>query len=338
MQCLIGDNNGRLLVEATPLVESFSEVLNGVGRAVLTFPRHDPKLTAANLAFGNRLLLRGDGLTWGGYIDPPRKWTAESIQVSGYSGEGLLDWRVTGKNELFSAVSKGAIFTEVHTDTLPIPGLSIGQAWAGGGGHSPEYHLESLLDVVQKSLCGRMGVNDFAVVAEFAGGAITFRSEFYERRGVDTNLSLVEGGNVTRVELMEQGDIINDWRIAGADAAGGNSWGDTRLVARAEDAASIGLYGRRQGSVVFPDIKTQNTLETKALSLVEEFAFPHNIFSVTATDADPARFAAFGLGDSMILQSHSCGFGGIKTRVRLIGREYFPNSRTVNLIVQEVAP
>lgn len=338
MQCLIGDNTGRIVAEPTPLIESVSEVLNGVGRARLTFSRHDEKLTAANLAYGNRLLLRGDGITWGGYIDPPRKWMAESVQVTGYSGEGLLDWRVTGKSRYFDGVSKGAIFTAVHAETLPVPGLALGTVWGGGPGHSPDYHLENLLDLVQKSLCDRMGAADFAVIADAAGGLITFRSEFYERRGRDTSLVLVEGRNASEVELLEQGDIINDWLIAGADVSGEGSdgWGDGRLTAVASNADSIALYGRRQGGGVFPDIKTQATLDLKAQSLRDQYSFPHNMFSLTAIDQQPARFSSYGIGDSLILQSYSCGFGGIKARVRVVGREYFPQSRTANLIVQEV--
>jgi len=339
MQCLIGDNTGRVIAEATPLVESVSEILNGIGRAVLTFPRHDPKLTAANLAFGNRLLIRfSNDLVWGGYIDPPRKWTSESVAITGYSGEGLLDWRATGKSRYFDGVSKGAIFSAVHAETLPVPGLAIGQVWSGGAGHSPDYHLESLLDLVQRSLCDRMGAAEFNVTSDFTGGVITFRSNFYERRGQDTSLKLEEGANVTEVQLLEQGDIINDWTLAGADVSGEGSdgWGDGRLTATASSSQSIALYGRRQGTGVFPDIKVGATLELKARSLMEEFAFPHNIFSLTAIDELPAKFSSYGVGDSLLLQSYSCGFGGIKARVRVIGREYFPQTRTANLIVQEV--
>ena len=339
MRCLIGDSRGNVLVEVIPLVESVSEVLNGVGRASLLFSSKDNKVTADNLAFGNRLLLQFDnGMEWGGIIDPPRKWTAGNVQVTGYTGEKLMDWRTTGKSRRFAGVSKGNIFQAVHSEALPIPGYAIGEVWTGGVGHSPDYHLESLLDLVQKSLCDRLGTAEFAVIPDFTDGVIVFRSEFYERRGVDTNLMLVEGGNITDAELIEQGDIINDWTIAGADLSGEGSdgWGDGRLIATASDAESISVYGRRQGGAVFPDIKIQATLDLKARSLRDEYAYPHNIFSLTAVDAKPARFKDYQVGDSLLLQLYSCGFGGVDTRVRVVGREYFPQQGTANLIVQEV--
>lgn len=340
MRCLVGDLNGRVLAELSPLVQSVSEVMNGVGLAKMTFSRADEKVTADTLRFGNRLFVAFDnGLKWGGFIDPPRRWTTDSISITAYSGEGLLGWRTTDKGRYFSGNTKGEIFRAILSEMRPIAGFNIGQVWEGGVTHSPDYHLENVLDLVRASLCSRLGVAEFAVIPDVVNGYITFKAELYERRGIDTNMLLVEGGNVVGAEeLNEQGPVINDWTIAGADIAGGgeDGWGDSRLTASAEDVTSIGLYGRRQGSEIYNDISETETLISKVDALRDEHGRPKNLFSIDAIDTDPARFTDYNVGDSILLQLPSFGFGGTNTRVRVLAREYFPQAGTLNLVVQEV--
>jgi len=54
-------------------------------------------------------------------------------------------------------------------------------------------------------------------------------------------------------------------------------------------------------------------------------------------DAVPARFRDYDVGDTVPLQMHSMGFGGLETNVRIWGRTYAPNLNLCGLVVREEA-
>ena len=97
---LVGDEYGRLIGELSGDITALSYELNAVGRAKITVP---PRL-AHLIEFGNRLLIYLDnGLPpWAGFIDPPRGWKYGGIGLTAYSGERLLQHRVTGRNQVFT--------------------------------------------------------------------------------------------------------------------------------------------------------------------------------------------------------------------------------------------
>ena len=72
------------------------------------------------------------------------------------------------------------------------------------------------------------------------------------------------------------------------------------------------------------------------MNLLDKSQYPYNIFDIVALDEEPAKFADYDVGDTISLLSHSVGFGGIDTTVRILAREYKPVDGVCNLVVQEV--
>lgn len=335
-RCLIANKSNVVIAEITPDIEYISWKLNEVGRAKFSLPKTDSKATEDILQFGNRVFFEFDnGLpNWGGVIDPPRDWRGELIKCIAYSAEQIFGFRITDKGRYFSGDTVGAIFQKLIREANDISpmGIIVGDIWDGGTSHSPEYHYKSLLDIFQKSLTQRLSSADFDVTATFGGGCLIFRGNLYQAKGGNKQgVGLVGGKNVTDMSLSEQGDIVNSWDVAG----GGLTWGDSRLTGHAQDDASIDKYGLREKSSIQTGVVMQTTIDDNAKNLLIETKQPFNEYSVDAVDEKPGLFANYDLGDYVTLISHSHGFGGIDTLVRILGREYKPESDQCFLEVKE---
>ncbi len=107
--------------------------LNNYGQVRLTVSRAEFVERPWLFRFGNRILFRfGNGLAeWGGVIDPPRKWNSERVSVVGYSGEYLLDWRVTDRGRYFNRATAGDIFRAVIREARDFD-VALGYVWTGG--------------------------------------------------------------------------------------------------------------------------------------------------------------------------------------------------------------
>jgi hypothetical protein len=335
---LIGDKSGTILAELSPDIGSVSWRLNKVGKVDFTIATIDDKAIVDNLKFGNRVLIEFEnGLpSWGGVIDVPRKWDGAQIACKAYSGAHLFKYRITDKGRYFSGVSAGAIFQSLilETNAVEDTGIVIGDIYSAGSNHSPDYHYKNLLDIFQKSLINRLSTSDFDFLPSESGGRIIFTANFFESKGFDkTNWALVDGANLTRVRLIEQGPIVNDWDLAGE----GTGWGAERITANEQNTDSINTYGLRQGSKIYADVSIQSTLDTHAVNLLDDSENPYNIFELEVADKEPARFADYDLGDTITLLAPDYGFGGTNTTVRILDRSYDPSSGLCDLVVQEVA-
>src|SRR3989304_9095222 len=72
-----------------------SWVLDEYGKAEIIVPKRDPKCTEDILNFGNRVLIINDTTEmWGGVLYPPRRWGADSVTLTSFSGEFLAQFRV----------------------------------------------------------------------------------------------------------------------------------------------------------------------------------------------------------------------------------------------------
>lgn len=339
LRIVVGDRSGNLLAEVTPDVGPISWRLNDVGRVQLGFARTDLKATQANLAFGNRILIDFDnGLpNWAGVIDTPREWREDkTIVVNAYSGEYILGTRQTDRGRYFSDQTVGVIYKALIEDANNVVdmGIGIGTVWEGGAGHYPEYHYKNLLAIIRESLCGALSDYDFDVTGELSNGRIALSANLYERKGFErVNIVLLEGENISRVKLIEQGEIINAWDIAGA----GDGWSETaRIYSHMEDGGSISAYGYRQGQKIYNDVSYQATLDEHAITALAESKDPHNMLDLEVVDIEPGRFADYGVGDTIRVMLHSFGFGGYDGLVQVEAREFDPGSGTCRLVVREV--
>lgn len=339
MEILIGDATGRVIGEIQPQVRGVAWKLNNYGQARLTVPRVDFEGRPWLFSFGNRILIRfGNGLPdWGGVIDPPRKWNAERVEVVAYSGEYMLDWRVTDRGRYFANATAGDIFRAVIREATDF-GVELGYVWTGGGLHGPEYHFESIYDIVTRSITRRLEAVDWDVRATVDDGIIRFVANLYERRGNDYSsgsapgrrLGFVEGVNVAG-RMDEQGPIINDIYLAGA----GSGWGESnRIYSAARDENSRALYDLRQAGETVVDISVQETLDGAAVLRLASSAAPREIYSLTAYDYAPGRFSQYGIGDTVWLEMFSVGVGGRERGVRVVAQEYLPASNTCSLVVE----
>jgi hypothetical protein len=334
---IVGNRLGTILAELDGDSKSITWGLNQVGKTVFSIAANDDKATQENLKIGNRVIIQFEnGLPdWGGVIETPRKWDGSNILITVYSAAYLFKYRTTDKGRYFTNQSVGDIFHKLidEANIIEDTGIDVLATGAGGTLHSPEYHFKSILKIWQESLTKRLSVSDFKVEPFIdTDGKIKFDATIQAVLGMDkTNLALIEGENISDIILVEQGPIVNSWDIAGE----GTGWGAERLTANAQDSASRAEFGLREDSRVYGDVKLQETLNEHSKNLLEKSKQPYNIYSFNALDEPPAKFADYREGDRLSLQAPSYGFGGTDTTIRIIGREYYPDSGKCKLAVRE---
>jgi len=338
VQVLVGDRFGRVIAEVDPLIGPLPWRLNNIARASLTFSRQDAKLDPDALQVGNRVLVRFSddvGLPdWGGVMDFPRTWTGDTFETSVYGIEYLLQFRSTDRTRAFNSTPVGNIFYRILNEAeqqQPL-GLTFGRIWTGGSPHYPRYHFKPLWWIIKDSLL-KMENCDVRFVPELSDGRITFRAELWESLGSDLSgqWALKEGKNVVSAKLTEQGPIVNDYAAIGA----GTTWGDERAVSIAYDADSDRLYGLRQDSKVFSGVTQATTLDRHAMSAVESNSRPHVRLALQVANVSPASFARYDLGDTLRCVLPSFHFSGYDEDVRVISREYNPQTGICYLVVEE---
>jgi hypothetical protein len=334
---LIGNTSGLIIGEIRPRIESVVWRLNDVGQATLSLAKTDPKLAADFLRFGNRILIQFDnGLpNWGGIIDPPRKWTSPTVDITAYSGEYLFGLRQTEKSLQFTNAVVGDVYQQVvqGANSVYAMGISLGIVWKGGSLHSPEYHFTNLLEIIRNGLVEKLSTGDFDVMASELAGHIVFTANLHERRGRNKpEVALLAGRNIAEVSYDEQGPIVNSWDFAGE----GTDWGDDRPTAIAQDGSSISSYGFRQGSQILTDVSETATLYEAAVNRLAESKDPHNIFSLTAINRAPGQFKDYDLGDAVYFEAAGYGFdGGFAGMIQILGRDYNADTGLCGLVVRE---
>lgn len=335
LQGRIFNRQGVQLAEIAPDWHGMSWRLNHVGMCQFTLAWSDPACTRDNLRWGNRLLVEFDnGLPyWGGVIDPPRAVRKGSVTVTAYTGERLLDWRVTAKGRYFSGQQPGHIFSALlNEESGEYPtGVTVGEVYAGGVGRSIEYHYHDLLGRVQ-DLAKLTGM-DFAVFPVVTNNVLGFQARWFWRRGADRRNAvwLLDGANVMDPALEAQGTLANRVIVAGE----GTTWGDDRAVGIAEDPASMSLYGYREYAEVQSGVKVQDTLDANAAAILAAKKDPVNMITVQAANVAPGTFGSFGVGDivtaQLFVDSSEWYYQG---PVRVVAREWSPGE-VCRLEVQE---
>lgn len=294
--------SGRQLAEIESEIGEVSWVLNGIGRVSLTMPYTEPKCTPTNLESGNRLRLSFDvGLPdWGGVFDFPQTQTTAGVEVTGYTGAKLLDWRVSPKGRYFDQASAGYIFQKRIEEANDVwqTGLQFLTAYPGGAPRTLEDHYHDLYRRLQDLV--RLTGGDFAISPVLADGHLSFWASWLERQGSNKagQVLLVEGQNVIEPRLSRVGPIANAIYTIGE----GSTWGEERLVGFAKDDASIARYGYRQYAEVQGGVKEQTTLDANAEELLASLAEPRKRFTVPVMDEAPAGFARYDVGDVVTLQ------------------------------------
>jgi hypothetical protein len=334
---LVGDLNGRILARLRPSIERVSWRFNEVGQLAFALPRTDEKLREELLRFGNRVLLQFDnGLpAWGGLIGGSYEWGEAAVTFQGYSGEALLGRRLTARMRRFDGVTVGEIALALlgEADAVWSVGVRPGRVWMGGAGHYPEYHYKALEDVLRDSLVENLSAEAFDVTAKEENGYIVFELNLYEMKGeTKSNIALVESQNVSDARFRVEDTITNVWYMAGE----GSDWGETsRVYAQGIDEESVRLYGRREGFEVRSGVIYQSTLDATVARRLKETAWPTRVLALATTNHAPARFGQYDVGDSVMCVLPSYDWRGIRGLFRVLGREFFPEQGTADLVLQE---
>jgi len=327
VQVLVFRSTGALLAEIEPDLTSAKWALNRPGKAEFSMPYSDSKCTRDILRPGNWLLLRfACGLPdWGGVIEFPRRRTRNGVGVTAWSGERLLDWRVSGKDMHFEGMAPGAVFQyAIELENAEhATGIDVGNIYAGGTVQTMRYHYYDLLRRAQE--LARLTGEDFAVLPRLLGGQLSFLAHWYGQRGRDLSGSvlLAEDKNVVDATLDEQGPVANRVIFIGD----GVEWDDNRPVAIVEDAESIEQYGYREYSEFRAGTTVTGMLEANAAAVLETKKQPAKMFSLTVTDEEPGRFASYGIGDIVHATLFVRGGDewGYDDPVRVIARQWAPD-------------
>src|SRR5688572_32645296 len=89
-----------------------SWVLNDFGLCRFKFSLNDAKAIRRYLEFGTLVYIEHETLpAWGGVLDPDQDWNDDgTISMNAYSGEYLLKFRRSPRNQVFSHGSAGTLF------------------------------------------------------------------------------------------------------------------------------------------------------------------------------------------------------------------------------------
>ena len=337
MRMLLGDLSGRVRAEVIEgRIGDVTWRLNESGSATLRVKRGSAAFAREILEPGARLYVEFDnGLpAWGGVLDLPRKWSPGMVEIRAYTIERLLQFQITTKTRGFYGEVAGGIFSKVlgEADSRAAIGITIGTAlWMGGGLHYPRYHFRDGMWCINDSI-RKMENCDYRFVSYLDDNRIMFRAELYELLGNDKreSVALVEGANVARAGLTEQGEIVNRVAVVGSGA----TWGERPVVVGREEA-SRALYGLREGMIAPSDVTQTPTMNRYAENAIRESAYPHALAALTVADVRPARFADYDVGDIVRVILPSLGFDGYDAPMRIVARGFDPWSGVCELVCDE---
>ena len=336
MQAIVGDKFGNILGEIHPQFDTFSTILNGIGRTKMVISKNSTDFVPSLLAKGNTLYVTFDDGTppWGGVLDLPYVWGEGEVTINCYESPYRFKTRVTDKTASFYGLSAGTIFRLVLTreENQSPMGLNMGSIWEGGDPHYPVFHHTSIWDVLDYSL-RQMERCDYTFVPYITENTIKFRANFYQIAGEDKTFKskLAEGRNAgTVTDVEERGNIINAHYAIGD----GSVWDETRLVMVTEDLKSIAMYGRRETSAMYSGTSMAAMLIMQGRNVIRLNSQPRVIFRCPVTNNEPGDFSSYTLGDTVACSLPSYGFDGFYDSVRIIGRDYNPNTGVCELALE----
>jgi len=336
MRVLLGDQVGRVRAEVTEgRIGDVVWRLNQSGSATLRVKRGSAAFALETLDPGARVYVEFDnGLpAWGGVLDLPRAWLPGMVEIKAYTIERLLAFQMTAKTRGFYGEVAGSIFSQIlaEADRRALIGLTMGTVWMGGAVHYPRYHFRDAMWVVDDSI-RKMENCDYRFVPYLDDNRIMFRAELHELLGNDKreSVALVEGANVARAGLTEQGEIVNRVVIVGSGA----TWGE-RTVIWGREETSRARFGLREAMLAPSDVTQPDTLNRYADNAIRESAYPHTLADLTVADVVPARFADYDVGDVVRVILPAMGFNGYDAPMRIVARGFDPWSGKCELVCDE---
>ena len=311
-----------------------SWLIGKYGRCSFTLPVISPKCREYYLGFGNYVLIEHPSLpAWGGMIDTPRKWGNNKVEVTAYTPEYILNYRLSGYDNL--KITPGSMFVKAIDiankvdDTRLFRGGPIDET---GTPISFELRMDNLYEFIKDKIGG--AGYEWIIKPRVDGNRLLFEASLYEKFVQTLDFSLVDGVNIelNNDALVEDGLIYSIMNGIGKAP----SWGQRRKY-RAEDAESGSRYGYREGKV---------DVDKNGVSAVQEYAEkqlkkdkqPKRKFDLSAIDKSDT-FKYLNLGNVLHVNMSVCGFIGdtigAVADIRITGMSYLENKGVVRLICEE---
>jgi hypothetical protein len=210
--------------------------------------------------------------------------------------------------------------------------LRKGDIWTGGI-QRQETISPAPLAVDLRRIVERSGEEyDWRPVADFNGLAIY--CDWFRALGEYVQVELNEsprGGNIEKPTMYEDGNIINNVFGYGD----GMTW-QTRPQATNLNTDSIYDYGLRQISKQWIGVKELSTVSNNNQTVINQQRNPVRTFDVNAINVGET-FQYLKLGNSMWMNLASIGFGGLQTKVRIMGMSYNPvEGQKIRLVLREI--
>lgn len=313
-----------------------SWILNDVGRGTISLAVADDKCCREYLEFGNLVYVEHDKLpAWGGVIDTPRTWSGNTVEISIYSAETILNWRRGWEKEKLTG-TPGELYRQIiikanqEGDTR----ITLGEIYTGGVSKGMTFTLSNLFDAVKK-VSDESGMDWGLDPALDPQGRLYFIANWYERRGMARILRLVEGLNVAKGSnpLTEQGTIANDITGFGNHVA---AYGGT-IIENVRDEASQSRYGLRQLAKSV-DGDNPAAVRDAANSELAANKNPRRTMRLEAADVGEC-FYNLRLGDVLPVNMQQVGFGsaglGMEGFFRVVGMDFSEASAVCKLVLDE---
>lgn len=302
--------------------------------ATFEISTYDAKATKDNLKFGNYLVVEHEKLpTWGGMIDPPRKWKPGVITVTAYSGEYIFTTR-RATIKTVNGTAGGLFSQAIQIANNRSPTLLLaGDIYAGGASIEEKFGYNPLYDDLTR--IAKDSTQDWAVTPVVYKGRLKFYANWYKKAGVTVTYKLIEDINCELGEFLEeQGTIVND--VMGVGDA---SVASSKVLKNAIDQTSIDTYGLREG-YIDADSNKDATVKEAANGELAKKRNPRFTLRLGVIDVGDI-WHYLRLGNTIPVELPSVGFGlasgyGLQTSVRILGMTYDDADNLVDLVVDEV--
>jgi len=289
------------------------------------------------LAFRNLVEISHPTLpAWVGFICKYR-WGKGVWTITARGGEGLLKLATPTEVIKINGTSGGMFekILEVANAQLDTK-FEIGDIFRGGSAREETLEMNDLLAETQR-VAERCG-NDFDVQPRVrADNRLELEANWYERRGDDLEMRLIEGHNISLPGgdvLVQDGEGIFS-HVIGISNGATNAARSTVVVS---DAECEGRYGRAYMSEVFDNVTEGDTLRKNANGKLNEVRNPTSMLSILV---NASAFWGVRLGNTLpvILYEHGLradGTFGFEERCRVVGMRYRERENYVEAVMEVV--
>ena len=265
------NTSGSAICFFTDLYVDRSWHLRDSGQVTIHLPKTNVKATAANLAYGNRVLIENANLqNWVGFLWPPRQEDYSAFSVTALSAERLMDMRITGVSDALSG-SAGSIASQLMTiaNSIAQTGVTVSSSDVDSTGDSlsKTYHFDNIyaaLNTLAKESNMFWWVNG---VRNATTGLLEMSFHWGAARGVTWGYQLEQGFNFKIENYIEEGSPTSSVTVYGKGTS--PDWSDVPY-STITDAVALATYGLVQKAVASLDSEDAGTTATVAAALAAQ--------------------------------------------------------------------